>query len=214
MDHVDIMNHLIEKYNYNSYLEIGLGTGESYLKVQCRHKESVDPYEGTFDRNNSQDVSEFVEKNLLTHKMTSDEFFETAGKDKKWDIIFIDGLHTEEQVDKDILNSLKHLNPGGKIVVHDCLPVTKEHQSDASERPIGTWNGTVWKSIPKLSLMGINYFTVDTDTGCCIIDYCEHTNNLKLPAPADYNYDTVFGSYYLKCILFRIISTETFYSIY
>jgi predicted O-methyltransferase YrrM len=52
--------------------------------------------------------------------ITSDAFFERSMV--KFDVIFIDGLHEEHQVDRDIVNSLQHLNPGGIIVLHDCLP--------------------------------------------------------------------------------------------
>lgn len=215
MDHVDIINYLINKYNYNSYLEIGIGTGESYLRVNCKNKECVDPFEkGNPDGNNSEAVNEFVEKNILTYKMTSDKLFETIDSDKKWDIIFIDGLHVEEQVDRDILNSLRHLNPGGKIVVHDCLPARKTHQLGINERPYGTWNGTVWKSIPKLALLGIDYHVVNTDMGCCVINYCDYADNLKLLTASDYDYDTVFGSEFLKRILLRIITEEIFLGLY
>ena len=54
---------------------------------------------------------------------TSDEYFESIkDTEVKYDIIFIDGLHHNEQVLKDVENSLKHLSEGGSIVCHDCLP--------------------------------------------------------------------------------------------
>ena len=59
--------------------------------------------------------------------MTSDEFFDflrTNEFDRKYDVIFIDGLHKSYQVKKDILNSLQFLNPKGYIVLHDCNPPT------------------------------------------------------------------------------------------
>jgi hypothetical protein len=40
--------------------------------------------------------------------MTSDEFFEI--NKSTYDIIFIDGLHIDEQVERDIINGLKILN--------------------------------------------------------------------------------------------------------
>ena len=210
----DIINHLIEKYNYQTYLEIGLGDGRNYLRINCRHKECVDPYEGDFDRNYSVDVNEFIREHILTYQMTSDEFFETEGRDKKYDLIFIDGLHMEEQVDRDILNSLRHLNEGGRVVVHDCLPFSKEAQLPVEERIDGNWNGTVWKSIPKLALMGIEYFVVDTDFGCGIIEYHPNADKLELPPPADYEYDDVFKSEITKRIMLRIITPETFMNIF
>jgi predicted O-methyltransferase YrrM len=44
-----------------------------------------------------------------------------AKNTKKFDIVFVDGLHIEEQSTKDIHNALKVLNENGTIVVHDCF---------------------------------------------------------------------------------------------
>ena len=41
---------------------------------------------------------------------------------ESFDCVFIDGLHTYNQVKKDIHNSLKYLNINGIIMLHDCLP--------------------------------------------------------------------------------------------
>ena len=212
MDHVDIINYLIEKYNYKTYLEIGLGTAGNYIRVNCQYKECVDPYNHYLDANEEEAVNRFIEENILTYKMTSDELFDSIDKTKKWDLIFIDGLHIEEQVDKDIINSLKHLNKGGRIVIHDCLPECEEHQTEIYEG--GTWNGTTWKSIPKLALMGIEYMVIDTDYGCGIVEYKENADSLVLPPPADYNYNDVFSSDYIKRIMMRIIPPEALYTVY
>ena len=40
----EIINHLIETYNYNSYLEIGVQRGKNLRKVICDKKVGVDPY--------------------------------------------------------------------------------------------------------------------------------------------------------------------------
>ena len=61
-----------------------------------------------------------------------------ANNDKKFDIIFIDGLHHYEQVIVDINNALSVLNDNGHILVHDCLPRTIAHQ--AIPRYRGSWN--------------------------------------------------------------------------
>ena len=87
----------------------------------------------------------------------------------KYDIIFIDGLHTERQCGKDIINGLKHLNEGGYIVVHDCLPKFKELQMVPRQHQ--EWNGDVWKCIPELTKQFIEYEVVDCDYGCGVIKY-------------------------------------------
>lgn len=166
MTRTDIINRLIEANGYKSYLEIGVPDPKrNYDKIRCKHKECVDPLIGdNFEHHRISDADKW-----LTYRMTSDEMFAQMPANKKYDIIFIDGLHLEEQVDKDIFHSLKHLNKNGCIVVHDCLPQCEQHQLEKRETNI--WNGSVWKSIPKLNAYGIEYITVNADYGCGILLY-------------------------------------------
>ncbi len=147
----EIIQYLIDENNYTSYLEIGVGKGVNYDKIKCAKKEGVDP-----------------KARKCNCIMTSDGFFAKAGR-KKWDIIFIDGLHEEAQVDKDILNSLRHLKRNGVIVMHDCNPPTWKHQ--AVPRLQKVWNGNTWKSFVKLRVTAPHLFmyTVESDWGCGII---------------------------------------------
>jgi len=156
MQRYDIINFLIKKNGYTSFLEIGTEYGENISKIECQLKENIDP-DKKFDP--------------LTYEMTSDEAFKQIKKEGKiYDIIFIDGLHLEKQVNRDIQNSLDVLTPNGAIVIHDCLPPTKEHASDPRTRKIN-WNGTVYKSIIHLRYNRPDLFirTVDTDWGCGIV---------------------------------------------
>lgn len=110
-DKEDLMNHLIKKFGYKSYLEIGVENGESIRRIEAEHKDGVDP------------VKRVSEVNFL---MTSDDFFRSY-PDKKYDIIFVDGHHDSEYVHRDINNSLRRLNDNGTVVVHDCLPTEPSH---------------------------------------------------------------------------------------
>jgi hypothetical protein len=154
MTRTEIINSLIQKYNYKSYLEIGVNTpsqpGYNWIGVKIQTKHGVDPNVET------------------TFKMTSDEFFEKHIA-QKYDIIFIDGLHIFEQVYRDIINSLGYLNDNGTIVVHDCNPVDEITQRRV--RCSDAWHGDVWKAILKLRIeeRNLQVFTVDTDEGCGII---------------------------------------------
>ena len=154
MTRTEIINSLIRKYNYKSYLEIGVNTplqpGYNWIGIKIQTKHGVDPNVET------------------TFQMTSDEFFEKHVA-QKYDIIFIDGLHIFEQVYKDIINSLKYLNDNGTIVVHDCNPI--EEITQRRKRASDAWHGDVWKSILKLRTeeKNLEVFTVDTDEGCGII---------------------------------------------
>ena len=144
----DLIQHIINKYNYTSYLEIGCDKDQSFSKIKINKKIGVDPISGG------------------TIRDTSDNFF-INNKDK-FDIIFIDGLHHYEQVIKDIYNSLDILNDNGHILIHDCLPRTIAHQ--AIPRYRGSWNGDVWKSIVELrTKSNLEVFTCEIDFGVGVI---------------------------------------------
>ena len=101
--------------------------------------------------------------------MTSDEFFQSSCGDRKFDLIFIDGLHLENQVKKDIDNSLQHLNTNGIIVLHDCNPMKETTQYE--QQVEFKWNGTVWKAFVELRMTrpDLQMHCVDCDHGCGII---------------------------------------------
>ena len=82
----DLIQFLINKYDYKTYLEIGCDKDQSFSKIEIPYKVGVDPISGG------------------TIRKTSDDFFKT--NKEKFDIIFIDGLHHYEQVIIDIDNAL------------------------------------------------------------------------------------------------------------
>lgn len=195
MNRTDIINYLIQKNNYKSYLEIGLDTGENFKKIKCDSKESVDPFIkddhiNGYDLNYGEDIPENI-KSLLTYRMTSDDFFKICIK--KYDIIFIDGLHLQEQVGKDIINSLKVLNKNGIIVVHDCLPENESMQ--IVPRQQAGWNGDVWKTIYELINQGLNINIVDCDYGCGIIEYCDDEKLLVYPKKSIITWNDFYSKY-------------------
>jgi len=157
----DIINWLIEKYGYETYLEIGVADRECYDKIKLKLKMGVDP---NFD-------IKLVSADCCA--CTSDEFFDFP-KRLPFDIIFIDGDHHHEQVERDINNSLKHLADGGTIVVHDCNPPTQAHTVEPGVlRPAGhyAWCGSTWKAWVKTRLFRKDLVCrcVDADWGCGII---------------------------------------------
>lgn len=167
----DLLNHLVDKHGLKRYLEIGVQVPEiNFDKIKCRYKISVDP-----DPNAK-----------ATFCMTSDDFFnywdpvqtievtikdspsapQFITQDRRFDLIFIDGLHTAEQVKKDFENALKVLSPNGFIVLHDCNPLKEEHTIVPRPTERGHWNGSCYKFAVKL---GKRYrVTVDIDNGCAV----------------------------------------------
>ena len=184
MHHVEIINTLIQRYGYATYLEIGVHTKQNcFNHIIAPYKTGVDPgYEN--------------QSETYDYKMESDAFFNDvrAGstkfpKDMRWDIIFIDGLHTAEQVEVDVLNSLNHLAEGGTIVMHDCSPPSEIIAREEYQNPYRKnlvwfgnswgeetcWCGTTWKSFYKFrhTRPDLRMWCVDDDYGVGIIQVGE-----------------------------------------
>ncbi len=182
----DIINKIIKKKEYTSYLEIGCFKDETFNKINIKKKIGVDPISGG---------------NL---RMTSDLFF--LENKNKFDIIFIDGLHVYEQVIKDIFNSIKILNPDGIVLIHDCLPRKLWYQTPT--RMSDTWNGDVWKAIVECrTLENIDTYTCLADEGIGVIKVRKNNNPLNLKLS---NFKKLkYKDYYLnRENLMNIISVE------
>lgn len=205
MNRVDIINHLIKKFNYNNYLEIGVRLkSDCFDLIHIKKKTSVDPgYE--------------TNEEIYDYKMESDIFFKNLNEGQTefkpnhtWDIILIDGLHLAEQVERDIVNSLQHLSPNGTIVLHDCNP-TDEMIARESFRPnwqhTPEWSGTVWKAFYKFrhTHSDLSMYCVDTDWGVGII-----RRGTQVLAPDDnpyYSYNKFASN---RAVYLNLISTEQF----
>ena len=154
----ELINKIISKKNYKSYLEIGCDENQNFDKINIQEKVGVDPKKGGNVR------------------MTSDNFF--LKNDKCFDCIFIDGLHTYYQTKKDVINSIKILNDNGIIFLHDCLPKSYFHQ--AVPRSRNTWNGDVWKVIVEFRVKeNFDTFTCFIDQGVGIIRKRKNSSVLK-----------------------------------
>lgn len=147
MNRTEIIQTIIDKFGFTSYLEIGVQHGVNFEAVNCKKKVGVDP-----DR-----------KSKATIYQSSDTFFSLNSD--SFDVIFIDGLHHADQVMKDLENAYCCLNKGGFIIVHDCNPEKEIHQRVPRESKV--WNGDVWKAF--VSFKSENDFVVDTDHGVGII---------------------------------------------
>lgn len=165
----DLINALIKANRYKSYLEIGYGTGINFRGIKCKTKISVDP--------NHKEA---------TKVMTSDVFFEKNLR--KFDLIFVDGLHFREQVNKDVISSLIVLNKGGLILIHDCLPTREEEPSYEKNN----WRGHVWKAIVDLARMGYLMDLIEIETGIVVIDGTEKTYDIP---PGELNWEWYKNNY-------------------
>lgn len=159
--HSELINYLLEKFELESYLEIGtFNRAHNFDLINAEEKFCVDP-----DPNAGADYG-----------CTSDEFFDVLKQmyahkpePKKFDLIFIDGLHHADQVKKDFENALEHLSENGFIVLHDCNPPTEKTTCvpRGSQRE---WCGNVYQFACRLSEYdGINFLTFDFDYGCAVV---------------------------------------------
>ena len=157
---IQIIQEIIDKKNYNRYLEIGCFSDELFSRINCAKKVGVDPVSGGNVRE------------------TSDQFFK---KNKEYfDCIFIDGLHKYNQVRKDIFNSLKFLDDNGIILLHDCLP--DSYYAQVTPRCQWVWNGDVWKAIVECrNLKNIDVYTCYADQGIGVIFKRPNRNLLNYP---------------------------------
>lgn len=181
MYRLQIINSIIRTRGYQSYLEVGVDNpGRLFNHVRCRKKVGVDPNPNAVRNKHS--------------GCSSDEFF--LKNKQKFDVIFIDGMHEELQVDKDIKNSLNCLSPGGVIILHDSLPPDEWAQRPHSQfKPGQCWFGTVWRSVLKYFYSSpYRCYVVDEDCGCSIIDTANQASHPHLlPLPSDLNYQRDFG---------------------
>jgi hypothetical protein len=177
----DVIQKIIDKKKATRYLEIGVNNGDSFFPIEIAHKVGVDP---SFAFSPERKL-EWVSKNPCNGTAeyidaTSDAFFANTPIEK-FDVAFIDGLHTYEQSLQDVLNTLDHLNENGVIVMHDCKP---PHVPAACPAPSlqaaidlnvpgwdGIWCGDVWKAICDLrsNRKDLRVFVLDCDFGLGIV---------------------------------------------
>ena len=155
---IDLIKYVIKKKDYKNYLEIGCHDNEVFDKIKIK-KIGVDPVSGG------------------NYKGTSEKFFKENRK--KFDCIFIDGLHEYSQVKRDILNSIEILNKDGIIILHDCLPPSISHHRIPRTRY--NWNGDVWKAIVEARTWEhVDTYTVMSDQGLGLIKKEKNSNILNI----------------------------------
>jgi len=166
----DFLKSVLQVRTVTNYLEIGCATGKNLAAITAKNKVGVDPKSGG------------------TLKITSDEYFSNQIEDNKFDLIFIDGLHTYEQVYRDFINSYNALEEGGIIVAHDFLPTTFREQM--VPRVSRTWNGDVWRLALDLRDHGVQFKIVNMDYGLLLVKNAKLLEDIESE-----NKNTNFQSY-------------------
>lgn len=135
------------------YLEIGVETGQTFFEVSAAYKTAVDPL-FCFDLKATR-----LDDSLQYHEVTSDTFFNQINGDQKYDLVFIDGLHTWDQTYRDFCNSLLATHDRSIIILDDIFPCDvfscNRDQTEAAMMrslmtgdPSNAWHGDTYKMIP------------------------------------------------------------------
>jgi hypothetical protein len=170
MNRVQVIQRLVDAIGGRSYLEIGVRRGSSFLPIRAKKKVAVDPALAIpwgrrlrwLLRNPRNVFAEYC-------AVTSDEYF--ARSNDRFDVVFVDGLHTHAQSLADVENALERLNAHGVIVVHDCSP-TDASSAQALPPPNGdAWFGDVWKTMVTLrsTRSDVRAWVLDCDCGLGIV---------------------------------------------
>jgi hypothetical protein len=144
------------------YLEIGVSRGQAFQRISSDVKFAVDPAFRLTER--TRELANAKGRVTQYFEVTSDAFFENEAAllgQHPVDVALIDGLHTYEQVVRDVENTVRYLKDDGVIFLHDCNPPFElagrraeswdEFMAQQSgPLKIGIWNGDVWKAIVEL----------------------------------------------------------------
>lgn len=196
---VGIIQAALDALGAKTYLEIGVASGDCFLRIKAQRKIAVDPAPESSFRSRMRCVSSTQPQlpdrlpGEWLFEMTSDEFFAkhaTLFTEQPIDVVLIDGLHAYAQSLQDVLNCLACLGPKGVIVLHDCNPVSEAigypaPSYEAAERLHlpnwnGHWSGDVWKTIVHLRACrdDLQVFVLDCDMGVGIVSRKEAATRL------------------------------------
>jgi len=164
------INTLVEQLDYSSYLEIGVERGKTFFAVTGPdRKVAVDPT-FRFDhvrRSKTNETESF-------HQMTSDAYFAGPGADQRFDLVYLDGLHTWGQTLTDLLNSLARTRQDSLILIDDTVPCDPfsaipdmsralKARAKYGNRPTsGAWHGDVFRVVLYVHdyMPHLNYATI------------------------------------------------------
>ncbi len=148
-----------------TYLEIGVFTGQTFSKLDFEIMHGVDPLFKFDTTTLRRDGIEF-------YQMDSDKFFYQTSEKNKYDLIFLDGLHTYDQTYRDFCNCLSYSSEKSIFLIDDILPcdnyAAMRNQNFAMnlrriEAPLNTdgtfnikWMGDVFKILYFINLFNSN----------------------------------------------------------
>jgi len=131
------------------YLEIGLHRELTFQHIRATERWGVDPQPYfRIDR---------LPRGVTIGKCTSDEFFASLDAEQRFDVVFLDGLHTFQQTYRDLINALR-VCPSGLLLIDDVVPADsvsahldqREALEERTRRHLQEptmWHGDVYKVV-------------------------------------------------------------------
>jgi hypothetical protein len=113
-----VLQAILDLYREPQYLEIGVSRGDTFHALRAHRKVAVDP-RFRFD------VVEARQQHPEVHyyPVTSDAYFASiVAPSDRFDVIYLDGLHTSDQTLRDLLNAICYLTHDGTIIIDDVVP--------------------------------------------------------------------------------------------
>ena len=173
----------------SDYLEIGVFTGFTLQDVRAPHRVGVDP-DPRFD------VTD-LPRGIEFHTLESDAYFAALDPAARFDVAFIDGLHTYEQTYRDLINALAHVRDG-VILLDDTVPddeltaIPDQAESLAVRAAAGItglrWHGDVWKVVVAISRLHpeLSYRTItNRGNGQTVVWRTSPDEPVATPSPAE-----------------------------
>jgi hypothetical protein len=153
----DALHALHRALAVDRYFEIGSRQRDSLARMR---REAVAVFVDPAMRLKPDLLADKTELHL--YQQTSDAYF--ARHDPRTvlggpiQLAFIDGLHHSDAVLRDFANTERFCDPGGAIVLHDCLPWNDAMAQRRGTTPdgagvkgTGAWAGDVWRVLPVLA---------------------------------------------------------------
>jgi hypothetical protein len=167
---VAIVQAELDRFRRPRYLEIGVNVGVLFLHVRAHGKVGVDPVRRIPRWKRVAHPTTALRGRLVARP--SDDYFARLDPGERFDVVFVDGLHTFEQSLRDVENALEHLAPDGVVLVHDCNPADAiAGGPDPGATGDAGWNGEVWKTIVHLraTRSDLDVRVLDTDFGVGVV---------------------------------------------
>lgn len=177
MERFEVNQRLLDLYPDPAYLEIGVSHGLTFHGLRAGRKVAVDPL-FQFDLK----AARTANPGATYHQVPSDEYFtRVRHPDERFDLIFVDGLHTFDQTLRDLLNATSCLTPTGVIVIDDVMPISYAaslpdfdssfalRQSTGDSNP--AWMGDVYRLIFFIRdyLAAFSYATIAENHGQTVL---------------------------------------------